>query len=236
MPTSLSTNPPVSDGRSLRSDSLHFPNQRRQTQRLRNPLANQALQMCIRDRNKLSLQNKTKQRLYRPTLPDAILTGKEEFWGEGFCGQSLEQQFVHNVYPMEGHSKVRMFYRNGGSFMGTMTDTSKWVRMYQSSELDFVVNQDCWYGGEARYADIILPACTNLERNDIGEWAAPGGYTTNAQIGLNYRVIVRQQKCVEPLGESKSDYEIFTLLADRLGKKELYTEGNTCLLYTSRCV
>ena len=178
-------------------------------------------------KNKLSLQNKTKQRLYRPTVPDAILTGKEEFWGEGFCGQSLEQQFVHNVYPMEGHSKVRMFYRYGGSFMGTMTDTSKWVRMYQSSELDFVVNQDCWYGGEARYADIILPACTNLERNDIGEWAAPGGYTTNAQIGLNYRVIVRQQKCVEPLGESKSDYEIFTLLADRLGKKELYTEGNT---------
>src|ERR1019366_1460284 len=178
-------------------------------------------------KNKLALQNKTKQRLYRPTVPDAILTGKEEFWGEGFCGQSLEQQFVHNVYPMEGHSKVRMFYRYGGSFMGTMTDTSKWVRMYQSSELDFVVNQDCWYGGEARYADIILPACTNLERNDIGEWAACGGYTTNAHIDLNYRVIVRQQKCVEPLGESKSDYEIFTLLADRLGMKELFTEGNS---------
>lgn len=30
-----------------------------------------------------------------------------------------------------------------------------------------------------------------------------------------------------PLGESKADYKIFTLLADRLGLKELYTEGNT---------
>jgi len=176
---------------------------------------------------KLSTQNKTKQRLFRLTLPDAILNGKEEFYGDGFCGQTLEQQFIHNLYPMPGHSKVKMFYRYGGSFIGTMSDTNKWVRMYQSPELEFVVNQDCWYGGEAKFADIILPACTNLERNDIGEWAACGGYTTNAHIGNNYRVIVREQKCVEPRGESKSDYEIFTLLAERLGMRETYTEGNT---------
>lgn len=178
-------------------------------------------------KNKLSLQNKTKQRLFRLTLPEAILTGKEDFWGDGFCGQSLDQQFVHNTYPMEGYSTVKMFYRYGGSFMGTMLDTNKWVKMYQSDKLEFVVNQDCWYGSEAKFADIILPACTNLERNDLGEWAACGGYTTNAHIGNNYRVIVRQQKCVEPLGESKSDYEILTLLAERLGMKELYTEGNS---------
>ncbi|MGI5901159.1 MAG: molybdopterin-dependent oxidoreductase [Desulfitobacteriia bacterium] len=176
-------------------------------------------------KHKLATQNKTKQRLFRLTLPDAILNGKEEFWGDGFCGQSIEQQFVHNVYPIEG--KIRMFYRYGGSFMGTMSDTNKWVKMYQSPELEFVVNQDCWYGSEARFADIILPACTNLERDDIGEWAACGGYTTNSHIGNNWRVIVRQQKCVEPLGESKSDYQIFSLIAERLGMGELYTEGNT---------
>lgn len=178
-------------------------------------------------KKKLSTMNKTKQRLFRLTLPEAILTGKEDFYGDGFCGQTIEQQFVHNQYPMEGHSTVKMFYRYGGSFMGTMSDTNKWVKMYQSDKLEFVVNQDCWYGSEAKFADIILPACTNLERNDIGEWANCGGYTTNAHIGNNHRVIVRQQKCIEPLGESKSDYEILTLLADRLGMKELYTEGNT---------
>ncbi|MGA3101624.1 MAG: molybdopterin-dependent oxidoreductase [Terracidiphilus sp.] len=178
-------------------------------------------------KRQLCFENKTKQKLYRLTLPEAVLNGKEDFWGEGFCGQSLEQQFVHNLYPMEGHSKIKMFYRYGGSFMGTMLDTNKWVKMYQSPELEFVVMQDCWYGGESIFPDIILPACTNLERNDLGEWAACGGYTTNAHIGNNYRVVVRQQKCVEPLGESKSDYEILTLLADRLGMKELFTEGNS---------
>jgi anaerobic selenocysteine-containing dehydrogenase len=66
-----------------------------------------------------------------------------------------------------------------------------------------------------------------LERNDLGEFAVSGGYTTHAQIGCNWRIIVRQQKCVEPLGESKSDYEIFSLITERLGMKELYTEGKT---------
>jgi molybdopterin guanine dinucleotide-containing S/N-oxide reductase-like protein len=178
-------------------------------------------------KDQLCFQNKTKQRLFRLTLPDAVLSGKEEFWGDGFCGRTLEQQFIHNTYPMPGESKVKLFYRYGGSFMGTMSDTNKWVKMYQSPELEFVVMQDCWFGGEASFPDIILPACTNLERNDLGEWAACGGYTTNAHIGNNYRVIVREQKCIEPLGESKSDYEILTLIAERLGLKEKFTEGNS---------
>ena len=60
--------------------------------------------------------------------------------------------------------------------MGTMTETNKWIKMYQSPKLEFVVNQDCWWGSETGYADIILPACTNLERNDISEFSAAGGY------------------------------------------------------------
>jgi trimethylamine-N-oxide reductase (cytochrome c) len=175
----------------------------------------------------IAMENKTKQRLFRLTFPEAILSGKEDFWGDGFCGKTLEQQFIHNTYPMEGHSKVKMFYRYGGSFLGTMSETNKWVKMYQSPELEFVVMQDCWFGGEANFPDVILPACSALERTDLGEWAACGGYTTNAHIGNNYRVIVRQQKCLEPMGESKSDYEILTLLAERLGMRELFTEGNT---------
>jgi len=176
---------------------------------------------------KIRIENPTKQRLYRLLLPEAVLNPPISWYGEGFCGQSLEQQFTHFTYPMEGHSEIRMFYRYGGSFIGTMCDTNKWVRMYQSPKLEFVVNQDCWWSSETRFADIILPACTQLERDDVGEWGAAGGYTVHASSGCNFRIIVRQQKCIEPLWESKSDYEIFFLLADRLGKKELYTEGKT---------
>jgi trimethylamine-N-oxide reductase (cytochrome c) len=171
---------------------------------------------------KLSGQNPTKQKMMRLTVPEAIMEGRDEYLGDGICGESLEQQFKVNRYPVEG--EVKMFYRYGGSYIGTMVDTNKWVKLYQSDKLECVVNQDCWFSGETRFADIILPACTNMERDDVGEWAGAGGYAPNGHMNTFWRVIVREQKCIEPLGESKSDYEIFTSIAGKLGMKELYTD------------
>lgn len=91
--------------------------------------------------------------------------------------------------------------------------------MYKSPKLEAVVVQTPWRGGEAEFADVLLPACTNFERNDISVWSSID--TTN------YGIVVYHQKCIEPLYESKNDYEIFTLLAEKLGFKEEYTEGNT---------
>jgi trimethylamine-N-oxide reductase (cytochrome c) len=170
-------------------------------------------------------QNPTKQRLWRLTVPEAILNGHDEWYGEGFCGRSLEQQFTHFTYPMEGHSEIKLWYRYGGSFIGTMSETNNWVRMYQSPKLEFVVNQDIWWQSETRMADVILPACTNFERDDVGEWAAINGYTVHASSGCNYRVVVREQKCIEPLWESKSDYQIFSLIAEKMGLRDEYTDG-----------
>ena len=124
---------------------------------------------------------------------------------------------ISTPIPAEGCSEVKMFYRYGGSFISTMVDTTKWVRMYQSPKLEFVVNQDCWWCNETHFADVILPACTNLERNDIGEWAAPGGRSLHASNGCNHRIIVYQQKCIEPLYESKSDYWILSSACRKIG-------------------
>src|SRR5690606_36988195 len=108
-------------------------------------------------------ENPVAQRLYRPILPDAILNSKISWLGEGFCNRSLDQQFTPFSYPMPGCSEVKLWYRYGGSFFGTMTNTSKWASMYQSPKLEFVVNQDCWWSSETGFADVILPACTQLE-------------------------------------------------------------------------
>ena len=176
---------------------------------------------------KHQVANPVKQRVYRLLAPEAILNPPIHWTGQTFCGQSLEQQFIPYTYPLPGHSEVKMFYRYGGSFIGTMTETNRWVRMYQSPKLEFVVNQDCWWCNETGFADVILPAATNFERPDIGEWAQTGGYTHHGSNACNHRVIVYQQKCIEPLYESKSDYQIFTELAERLGVKEDFTEGNS---------
>jgi trimethylamine-N-oxide reductase (cytochrome c) len=97
--------------------------------------------------------------------------------------------------------------------------------MYQSPKLEFAVNQDCWWGNETRYSDIILPASTQFEHADISEMGAVGGY--GAAGACNHRLILYQKKCIEPLWESRPDYDIFCDLAERLGIKEEYTEGNS---------
>jgi molybdopterin guanine dinucleotide-containing S/N-oxide reductase-like protein len=165
------------------------------------------------------------QHIPRILLPECIMNPPQEWHGKGFCGSSTETQFIVHKYPQDGFSEVKMFWRYGGSYIGTMNNTNRWVRMYQSPKLEFVVNQSIYLEGEAQFADLILPACTNFERWDIGEWANCSGYIPNSIYGVNHRMIVLQKKCIEPLGESKSDYEIFAAVAKRLGFYEKFSEG-----------
>ena len=119
--------------------------------------------------------------------------------GIRFDGRTMESQFNKIVYPKPGHSPVHMLYRYGGAILGTLADTNRYVEMYKSPNLEFVVNQSIWDEGDTCFADIILPACTNFERFDIGEWTNAGGYAAHFYTQLNHRVITFQHKCIEPL-------------------------------------
>ena len=67
------------------------------------------------------------------------------------------------------------------------------------------------------FADIILPVNTKLEQEDIAVDAFSG----------QYHLIMRERKCVEPVGESRSDYEIVCMIAEKLGLLKQYTEGKS---------
>jgi molybdopterin guanine dinucleotide-containing S/N-oxide reductase-like protein len=168
---------------------------------------------------KKGAQNKVTQKAYRILLPEIIMNPPVSWLGMGqYRMVSMEdQQFKKFTCPEPGPNgaPIKMFYRHGGSFISTMTDTNQWIRMYQHPNLEFVVNQDCWWSSETRFSDIILPASTNFEHSDISQ--------TRGQ----HRVVVLQQKCIEPLWDSRPDYEIYCELARRLGFLEEYTEGNS---------
>ena len=180
----------------------------------------------------LPSMNTVDQAIPRLQLPEAIITGKAE--GYIWDGKSIEAQFTKFSYPRPGYSPVRMLYKYGGSIFGTMSNTNRHVEMYQSENLEFVVNQSIWFEGEAKFADVILPACTNFERYDISEWAALGGYAHHGQTQLNHRVVIFQHKAIEPLGESKSDFQIFNGICERLGLSAYFTEGMTELDWVKR--
>jgi len=167
--------------------------------------------------------NPVKQMVPRQRLPDAIIDGHAK--GYIWDGSSLESQFAPFEYPMPGYSKIHMLYRYGTSTFGTIANSDRFVEMYRHDSLEFVVNQAVWFEGDSQFADVILPACTSFERFDISELANSGGYIHHNTDQLNHRVVVFQHKCIEPLGESKSDYQIFLDILSRLGLGAMFSEG-----------
>jgi trimethylamine-N-oxide reductase (cytochrome c) len=178
---------------------------------------------------KETAQNTVTQKTYRLLLPECVMNEKTEWIGEGFCGRSLDQQRTPQVCPQppeKGGAPIKMIYRQGGSYISTMTDTNRWPRMFQHPNLEFFVTSDIHWQSETKFADLILPACSGFEREDICELGAPGGYGAN-DMGANFRVVIYMKKCIEPLWESKSDYDIYVELSRRLGFHDRFTEGNT---------
>lgn len=76
-----------------------------------------------------------------------------------------------------------------------------------------IVNEWCW-NSLARHADIVLPCSTTLERSDLG---------LNPRDA--YQVVMDQ--AIEPVGEAKSDHDIFREIAAELGLEEKFTEGRS---------
>lgn len=79
--------------------------------------------------------------------------------------------------------------------------TADWLK-----KLDFVVVVDIFANDSVNYADIVLPTCTNFE----SEYEV-----NNIQIRRNH--IMMQQKVIDPLFESKTDFQIEKELGAKLG-------------------
>lgn len=168
-------------------------------------------------------KNIIKQTIPQERLAEAITQGECEMYP--WDGASLEAQFQKFDYPAPGYSRVHMLYRYGASFFGTTTDSSRLLGMYRHPSIEFAVCQSIWQEGEVQFADIVLPACTNLERYDISEVAGCAGYIHHNQNQMNHRMVVMQHKCIEPLGESKSDFQIFLDILTRSGLGTVFAGG-----------
>jgi anaerobic dimethyl sulfoxide reductase subunit A len=120
--------------------------------------------------------------------PDAILEGKR------------------GGYP----SDIKAIYNVGGNLLMQGSDIHKNVRAF--NKVEFAVCHDYFLTPTAQHCDVVLPATTFLERQDI---VFPGGG--------NYLLFSNQ--AVPPLPETRNDYDIFCELADRLGFVDEFSEG-----------
>ena len=55
---------------------------------------------------------------------------------QGLLRLVIESQFQKYEYPAPGYPHVEMYYRYGGSFIGTMTETNRYVKAYREGKVD----------------------------------------------------------------------------------------------------
>ena len=110
-----------------------------------------------------------------------------------------------------------MIWTDSPSWITCWNDGNQFIQAMRDESIEFIFAQHPWIENDALFADVILPVNTKLEEDDIGSDIFSG------QLDLLYP----QPRCVEPLGESFSDYEIVCKIAERLGMLEEYTGGMT---------
>ena len=104
---------------------------------------------------------------------------------------------------------IRLVYWCGGNPFHHHQDLNALIEAWKRP--DTVVIQDPWWTPAARHADIVLPATSALERNDIGV-AKQDSYMT------------AMHQAVQPVGAARNDFDIFADLSTRLGLRSTFTE------------
>ncbi|MFM9970185.1 MAG: molybdopterin-dependent oxidoreductase [Burkholderiales bacterium] len=119
------------------------------------------------------------------------------------------------AYDFDGkvctYPDIRLIYWAGCNPFHHHQDLNRFTRAWRSKPETIVVNEQYW-SPIAKFADIVLPATTMLERNDIG--------SSNRD-----RHMIAMKRAIDPVAEARSDHDIFSGLAERCGVKEKFTEG-----------
>ena len=105
---------------------------------------------------------------------------------------------------------IRLVYWAGGNPFHHHQDLHRLARAWQRPDT-VVVHEQVW-NTHAKMADIVLPATSTLERDDLGS-------------GTRDALLVAMRKVIDPPGEARDDYTIFTDLARWLGAADAFTEG-----------
>lgn len=122
-------------------------------------------------------------------------------------GGSYRYQGEERTFP-----DARLVWWAGGNPFHHHQDLNRLRRAFQAPET-VIVNEINWTA-TARHADIVLPVAAAQERTDFG-----AGKSDNA--------LVPMPKLVEPCGDAREEYDIYSALSALLGTQDAFTEGKT---------
>jgi anaerobic dimethyl sulfoxide reductase subunit A len=100
---------------------------------------------------------------------------------------------------------IKGIFWHGSDWFNQLTNINKEIAAMDKMEL--VVCMDSTITPSGLYADVLLPISTHFERHDVALPWYKGHY------------YIHRPKVIEPMGESKTDFQVFTELAYRIGHK-----------------
>ena len=132
----------------------------------------------------------------RPT--DALRIGEERFplWSR-FSTDTQAMDLLRQLEEEKPYPIKAIFAMGMNTKMFPQTDK---LLALMTEKLDFFVDVDLFMTETAKYADIVLPACSSLERGELKSY--PGDY------------LFYTQPVIEPLYDSKPDAQILVELAN----------------------
>ncbi|HMF64447.1 MAG TPA: formate dehydrogenase subunit alpha, partial [Edaphobacter sp.] len=136
---------------------------------------------------------------YQKVDDDEVRTKFEAAWGVTLPTSAGKDN--HDMIDAILEGTIKAMYIKGEDTI-TSDSNANYVAT-ALSKLDFFIVQDINFSETCRYADLVLPAAASIEKD--------GTFTSTE------RRIQRIYKALDPLGESKADWEIIQLIANRLG-------------------
>lgn len=141
------------------------------------------------------------------------------FYGSGaqICPTSDQlKQYTYPIPKEEGGSKIHMIWSDTPCRTTCWGHGNRVAEGMQHPSIECVVVQHPWLENDTLFADIILPVNTKLEEQDFG-----------IDRDSQYFSIFLEDKSLEPIGESKSDYEAVCEVAKAMGLFGEFTKGKT---------
>jgi molybdopterin guanine dinucleotide-containing S/N-oxide reductase-like protein len=159
------------------------------------------------------------QFLPKTLIAKAILSDEPLTWyGQTMAGYPREDQFMEYRYPIEeGGSEIHMIWTDTPCWTTCWTGGNEMIEALRSPKIECVVAQHPWLENDCLFADLILPTNTKFETRDISVDTLSG----------NFNHLFYEEQCIEPIGESKSDWEAVGEVAKKLGLFEKYTDGHS---------
>ena len=107
---------------------------------------------------------------------------------------------------------IKLIYWAGGNPFHHHQDLNRLTKAWQKPNT--IIVNEIWWNSQARHADIIFPANTALERNDL-------------MLNPRDPTVVANKKAMKSYKNSKTDFEIFSGLSKKLGFLESFTEDRS---------